>query len=412
MIKFQSKTKVFDWTIPYEWEVKKAYIKYKNKKIIDYKNNPLHLVGYSKSVKKNVDYKELLKHLHTKPNLPKAIPYVTSYYKKGWGFCISYNQFKKLKKGTYEVLIKSKFKKGTLDIGEIFIPGKLKKEIIISTNICHPNMINNELCGPSIITYIAKFFMRRKNNLNLSLRFVLFPETIGAIAYINKKFYELRNNFVAGYHITCFGDRGPFSLITSKYNNSYSDIIAKKIIKNKKNKKIYSFKECGSDERQYNFPGVDLPVATLTRSMFGKYKEYHTSLDNFNIISPNSLTQSFNFLKKIIETINHSFKTYNYISNTSYLSNNEQFKEKYSKNIKKDYTVKSLTKCEPFLTKRKLYRTTSKNLLNSNERDMFNLLYYGDNLKLSVIANYLNRPITKLYKIAKILKKHNLISLQ
>ena len=412
IIRFKTNQRVFDWKIPYEWEVKKAYIKYKNKKIIDFKNNPMHLVGYSRSIKKNIDYSELKNFLYTRPNLPNAIPYVTSYYKKNWGFCITHNQFKKLKKNSkYEVLIDTKFKKGTLDVGEIYIPGKLKKEIILSTNICHPNMVNNELCGPAILTYIAKHFLN-ENKINLSIRIVFFPETIGSIAYINKNFNKLKKNFFAGYHITCFGDMGPFSLLTSKYNNSVSDIAAKKTLKNLTNKRIYSFKNAGSDERQYNFPGVNLPVATLTRSLFGKYKEYHTSLDNFSLINNKSLTESFNFLKNIINNISNDIILYT--KNLSYKTKSDpkDFKKKYHVKTKNDFLIRSLTVCEPFLSKRNMYRTLSKNLLSKFERNMFVILHYGDNLELSCISKFLREPINNLYKIAKYLKKHKLIEMK
>lgn len=184
------------------------------------------------------------------------------------------------------------------------------------------------------------------------------------------------------------------------------------MLKKRKEKKIYSFKNCGSDERQYNYPGVNLPVATLTRSLFGKYKEYHTSLDNLKITSTKSLRDSFNFLKDILNNINTDFKNNNYDLNAIYLSNIEKFKKKNSKKIKKDFTVKSLTICEPFLTKRKLYRTTSKKTLNVNESIMFNILYYGDNLKLSTISNYLKKPFGKLYKMAKKFEKYKLIKLE
>jgi len=157
---------------------------------------------------------------------------------------------------------------------------------------------------------------------------------------------------------------------------------------------------------------VNLPVATLTRSLFGKYKEYHTSLDNFNIISVKSLTDSFNFLKKVINKINTEIKIDDKILNTNHLSDSTEFQKKYNKKIKKDFKIKSLTICEPFLTKRKLYRTLSKKTLDTNEQNKFNILYYGDNLKLSTISNYLKRPFHKLYKVAKNLEKHKLIKLE
>ena len=147
----KSGTKVFDWQIPSEWNVKEAYVSnLHGKKIIDFKKNNLHLMGYSKPINKILTYNSLKKHLYSLKSQPNAIPYITSYYKKNWGFCISHKKKKLLKKGRYKVVIDSNFKKGNLKYGEIYLKGKKNKEILISTNICHPSMGNNETSGPVV----------------------------------------------------------------------------------------------------------------------------------------------------------------------------------------------------------------------------------------------------------------------
>ena len=94
-----SGSKSYDWTVPPEWNVKKAYVKDKNGKIIiDIKNNNLHLVGYSTPCNFFVSKKKLFNHIHSVKNQPNAIPYITSYYKKYWGFCVTEKFKKNLKK--------------------------------------------------------------------------------------------------------------------------------------------------------------------------------------------------------------------------------------------------------------------------------------------------------------------------
>ena len=183
--------KVFDWKIPNEWNVKEAYIIDKfNEKIIDLKNNNLHLVGYSEPINKILNKKKLLPYLHSLPNQPSAIPYVTSYYRKNWGFCITENQ-KKIKKkyssnDKFRIFINSSFNKnGNLNYGELVLKGKSKQEILISTYICHPSMANDELSGTIVSLSLIKYFQNFKN-LSKTLRFIFIPETIGSIAFCIK----------------------------------------------------------------------------------------------------------------------------------------------------------------------------------------------------------------------------------
>ncbi len=408
ILEFESGKKVYDWKIPEEWNVEDAYIKYKNKKIIDFKKNNLHLVSYSEPIDEILSYKELNKNLYSIKEKPNAIPYVTSYYKKRWGFCLNHKTRKKLKKDEkYTIYINSSFKKkGSLSIGEIYIKGKVRQEIILSTNICHPSMVNNELCAPVILSFISKYF-KNKNNY-FSIRILFLPETVGCITYLKENLKKLKRNFRAGYHVSCFGDKGKFSIVSTKYENSYSDHIAKKVLKNYGKFKTYPFKYCGSDERQYNFPGIDIPIATLTKTKFGIYKEYHTSLDNLKITNPSTLKKSFNLIRDLINEINKDKKKI--VKNNSVINN--KFIQKDHKNRKYNQKVYSLTKCEPFLSKRNLYRDLSKDLLTNNELIMFNILYYGDGIKITDISKLLNEKDFKVLSIAKLLEKNDLIKLK
>ncbi len=347
--KIKSGTKVYDWTIPDEWHVKKAYIQnLDGKKIIDFKDNNLHLVGYSKKIDKKLSLGELKKNLHFIKNQPNLIPYVTSYYSKNWGFCISFNQLKKLKEKYYRVVIDSSFKKGNLKYGELYIKGKTKKEILFSTYICHPSMANNELSGPVVSLMLYKILNQKKNYY--SYRFVFLPETIGSISFINKNLSNLKKNLIAGFVNTCMGDNNNYSFLSSRNGDTYADHVSKYALDNIIVKyKKYSFIERGSDERQYCSPGVDLPVCSVMRTKYGEYKEYHTSGDNLDYISAKGLLGSLNILLNICEI------------------------------IEKNHYCKSAFICEPFMSNKKLdYPSISKKNNYNNIKDIMNIIAYSD----------------------------------
>ena len=386
--KFKSGTKVFDWNIPEEWNVTDAYVidKYNNK-IIDFKKNNLHLVGYSVPIKKILQKKELFKNLYFLKNQPKAIPYITSYYKRRWGFCISYNEYKILDKryslnDKFKVVINSNLnKKGDLNYGELILKGKSKKEILISTYICHPSMANNELSGPIVSMSIINYFKKKK--LNKTLRFVFIPETIGSIAYLSKNIKYLKENVIGGYNLSCIGDERQHSCMFSKYQNSPSDeavIEAYKSLKIKKYK-IYSFLKRGSDERQYNSPGINLKISSIFRTKYGEYPEYHTSLDNFNLVTLKGCVGGFNVARKSIEIL-----------------------------LQRIYP-KCKIMCEPQLGKRGLYPTLSTKDRTKENKSYRNFLQYADGTNsLEKISNLIQLDLNSVKKIYSILLKNNLIN--
>ena len=187
-----SGSKVFDWVVPKEWNVKEAYIITPDgEKICDFSTNNLHLVGYSISFDGKITLNKLKDHLYTIPEQPNAIPYITSYYKERWGFCISQNQFKKLKDGIYHVVVDTSLTDGVLNYGELLIKGKNSKEIFLSTYICHPSMANNELSGPSVLTFLAKW-LEEIRKTEYSYRIIFVPETIGSIVYLSLNYKEMK----------------------------------------------------------------------------------------------------------------------------------------------------------------------------------------------------------------------------
>ena len=382
ILNFNSGKKVFDWQIPKVWNLKEAWVKNKNnKKIIDFRSNNLHIVGYSQSVDKIISLNELKKKIYTLKNQPDAIPYVTSYYKKDWGFCLQYNKFKELKDDEYHVYINSTFQKGKLKIGELLIKGETKKEVLISTYICHPSMANNEISGIVVSTKLAQWIKKKRRKF--SYRFLFLPETIGSIAYLSKNYKYLKKNIVAGYVLTCIGDNRNYSMLESKQKNSLSDIVAKKILK-KKNGKIYNWSSRGSDERQYCSPGIDLPVASLMRTKYGEYPEYHTSLDQIgNVVTARGLSGGFEFVKEVIET------------------------------LEKQMFPKSKTLCEPFLSKKKIYPTLSKKgSVSTSLSKKLEYLSHCDGKKSFVEISYnLNLKSKETKKIIQFLKRNNLIKL-
>jgi aminopeptidase-like protein len=297
-------TKVFDWEIPKEWNIKDAYILTPDgKKIADFKVNNLHVVNYSVPVNKSVSLDELKMHLHCIPEMPDAIPYVTSYYKENWGFCIAYNEFNSLKEGQYTVVIDSRLEAGSLTYGECVLEGETKREILFSTYLCHPSMANNELSGPLVQAFLYSRIMsmpRRK----YTYRFVNAPETIGVIAYLSKRGEHLTKNLDAGFVLTCCGDSGNFVYKLSKRKDSIGDKAATHVLASKNTPhEVVPFSVGGSDERQYCSPGFNLPVGSLTRSMYQRYAQYHTSLDNKNLISFSALKETVDTYFEIVKAL-------------------------------------------------------------------------------------------------------------
>jgi len=372
----------FDWVVPNEWTVRDAYIADEfGNRIVDFKTHNLHVIGYSEPIDIWLNRQELDSYLYSLPEQPNAIPYVTSYYERRWGFCLSHNQRLAMPSGLYHVLIDSDLKPGVLNYAELIIPGEINEEIFISTYICHPSMANNELSGPVVTTALAQWLNSLKNR-RYTYRIVFIPETIGSIIYLSKNIDQLKKRVIGGFNITCVGDERCYSFLPSRAGNSLSDDVAQHVLKyTDKNYKRYTWLDRGSDERQYCSPGIDLPIATIMRSKYGEYPEYHTSLDDLSFITPSGLEGSLMALQRAINI------------------------------IEKNIYPKVTRLCEPHLSKYGLYSTLSSKNLDHQIQTMMNLITYCDgSYSLLEIANLINEPFWELIPIVNKLKANGLLS--
>jgi aminopeptidase-like protein len=376
-----SGTKAFDWTVPDEWHVKDAYVlDSAGVKVIDFKINNLHLVGYSASIDVFVELDELDDHLHSLPEQPTAIPYITSYYEDRWGFCLSHEQRVKLKPGTYHVVIDADKEPGVLNYAELILPGRSKEEVFLSTYICHPSMANNELSGPVVTTALAKWLVSLKNR-EYTYRIIFIPETIGSIVYLSMNYKYLKKYVIAGFNITCIGDDHCYSYLPSRDGETLSDRVALHVLGNiDHNFKRYTWLDRGSDERQYCSPGIDLPIATIMRSKYAEYPEYHTSLDDLNLVTDSGLNGGFVAIQDAIKVIENNFY----------------------------YECEVL--CEPQLGKRGLYPTLSTKNSNNFVNVLTGVISYCDGKKTVLeIAEILGISFFEVNEVIQTLVEQGLV---
>lgn len=308
----------------------------------------LHVVGYSEPVDVTLSLDELQQHLHSLEEQPDAIPYVTSYYRRTWGFCLSHNERMALRPGNYRVVTDSTLAPGFMTYGDVVIPGRSEKTVLLTSYVCHPSMANNELSGPVLLAALARLLRSRENRL--TYRLILVPETIGTIYYLSRHLEELKRTVIAGFVLSCVGDDRDYSYLPSRRGNTLADRVLRHVLDAyHPGYSRYTFLDRASDERQYNSPGVDLPVIPFARSLYRRYPEYHTSLDDLSVISPEGLQHSFETMLRCIDI------------------------------MEGNQTYKCNCLCEPQLGKRGLYPTTSvKNGYGDAVRITIDSLAYCD----------------------------------
>jgi aminopeptidase-like protein len=378
-----SGTQAFDWTIPDEWTIRDAYIEDEGgNHIVDFKNSNLHVVGYSEPVDGWFELAELEPHLHSIPAMPDAIPYVTSYYRRYWGFCLTDRQRKTLKPGRYRCVIDSDLQPGVMNYGELILPGSDRREILLSTNICHPSLGNNELSGPVVSAALAQYLAQMPGR-RFTYRILFLPETIGSIAYLSRNLEVMKRNTIAGFVVVCCGDDRAYSYLESPTGDSLADRAARHVMRRHyPEHKRYSYLDRGSDERQYCSPGVDLPVASIMRSRYACYPEYHTSLDDLSVISPSGLAGGFAAHRRAIEA------------------------------IEANRTYRTTVLCEPQLGRRGMYGWLSKDGKNRTDSAVIqNVLSYSNGQRdLLAIADHIGIDIAECAAIAERLAAADLLT--
>jgi aminopeptidase-like protein len=320
-----SGTRVFDWIVPKEWNIREAWIKDPaGKKIIDFQNSNLHVLNYSTPVHARLSLKDLKEHLYSLPEHPDWIPYRTSYYNENWGICLPHNQLLGLSEGEYEVFIDSSLEDGHLTYGEYYLRGETDAEVLLSAHVCHPSLANDNLSGVAVATFLAKEL--GKLSLKYSYRFLFIPGTIGSITWLSLNESQI-SRIKHGLVFTCLGDPGNYTYKKSRRGDAEIDRAVTEVLKNSGEAfEIREFSPYGYDERQFCSPGFNLPVGCFTRTPHAQYPEYHTSADNLDLVRPEYLVDSFSKCLAIFQVLEN---------NRVYLNQNP--------------------KCEPQLGKRGIY---------------------------------------------------------
>jgi len=322
-----SGTRVFDWTVPREWNIRDAWIAdAAGKRVVDFRESNLHVVNYSAPVRRRLSLAELRPRLHSLPAQPELIPYRTSYYAEDWGFCLAHRVLEQLSEGEYEVCIDSDLGAGHLTYGECILPGATADEILLSVHSCHPSLANDNLSGMVVAAHAARHLAAVSRRHTIRILFI--PGTIGSITWLAQHEDDARR-IRHGLVLSCLGDPGPSSYKRSRRGTALVDRAAEHVLRFAGAHRLLDFVPYGYDERQYCSPGFDLPVGCLTRTPNGKFPEYHTSADNLGFVRPEFLQESLAKLLAILEVLEHDGR---------YLNLNP--------------------KCEPQLGRRGLYRNT------------------------------------------------------
>lgn len=299
-----SGTQVFDWETPPQWNCRSACLTGPDGAVVcDIGQSNLHVVNYSEGVDRELTLDELQPHLHSLPHLPDAVPYVTSYYNRTWGFCLSHTQRLALKPGAYRVRIDADFSHGRVPLAHTFLDGDSDREILISSYLCHPSLANNELSGPLVLLGLyrrLKAWPRRRHRF----RFVLNPETIGSLCYLHLYGEDLKASMDAGLVLTCLGGPGDLTYKSSRRETAAVDRLAEHWQGRGEALRLRPFTPIsGSDERQYCSPGFNLPVGQFARCAYGDYDGYHNSLDTKDFMTIDALVRSVDEIEAFLREL-------------------------------------------------------------------------------------------------------------
>jgi len=402
-----SGTRCYDWEVPEEWHIKDACIKdAAGEKIVDFQDSNLHVVNYSIPKNKKMTFQELKPHLHSLPQLPGAIPYRTSYYFRDWGFCLTHNQLQKMdRNGIYHVYIDSRLSKGSLQYGECHIKGKSREEILISTYCCHPSMGNDNLSGMVLWSFLLRELKSRTTRY--SYRFLIAPETIGAICYLCQNEKEMKN-VTGGFTITTVAGPGSIGYKNTFLENHLIDRVVKRVFEEQDIQYInYPFDINGSDETHFSAPFFRIPVGTICKDKYCEYDFYHTSLDNLDFINASYLVETLKIYLYVIEAMerNHTYRSLHPFSEPmlgkrGLFPNTGGHINQQASSLSKDRLERE-------------YKTSSGRPIHAKELDMIRWMMFLSDGKTTLldIAEKTKFPLKNLYEIAEILRSEDLLEL-
>lgn len=307
------------WQVPEKWTCHEAYLEtLDGKRLIDYADHPLHVVSYSLPFEGVVSRQELLKHLQVHPRLPNAIPFSFKYYDRDWGLCTTQNLRDSLQDEAYRVVIRTTFEPGTLKVGEVVIPGQSNQSIVLVAHLCHPAMVNDDLSGVVVGVDVMRKLAEQNQPLYYTYRLLILPETIGSVAYLSHN-ESLIPSMTGGLFLEMLGNDSPHALQGSFQPESQVDRSFRTAFKSLDPQGYTGAYRTiiDNDERQFNAPGVRVPMLSLSRveapKSSGKppYREYHSSFDAPAIVSQERLEASRELVLGLIKANEHNQRVVN-----------------------------------------------------------------------------------------------------
>ena len=310
--KYPTGTHCWTWITPEKWTCHEAYLEtLSGNRLFSYADNPLHVVSYSLPFEGDVSREELLNHLHVHPKISEAIPFKFKYYERDWGLCCSENLRDSFKDDRYRVVIKSSFSYGTLKVGEVVVPGESDESIVLCAHLDHPAMVNDDLTGVVVGIDVMRELLKQRN-LRYTYRLLILPETIGSVAYLSHN-EELIPNMKGGLFLEMLGlDNAPALQLSFDGNTELDQCFALAMEEHDSDGWAGAFRTCiGNDERQFNAPGVRVPMLSLSRVLPPSardwpYREYHSSYDTPALLSVQRLEDSSDLIMQMIDTLENN----------------------------------------------------------------------------------------------------------
>ena len=409
LLEIPSGSQAFDWQVPPEWNIHGAYLETEDgQRLLDFADNNLHVVNYSLPVDELLTWEQLRPHLHSLPDLPEAIPYRTSYYTPDWGFCLPHEQLQAMDQGlNYRAVIQATLAPGSMTLGESLLPGASGQEFLLSSYCCHPSLANDSLSG--VVLWALLLRELQANHHRHAYRFVILPETIGAIAYLAAN-QEAMQRLRGGWIPTTVAGPGPFGY---KHTFRGDDLIDRVVLQTFREQGVepilYPFDVNGSDEKQYSAPGFRIPVGTICKAKYYEYDEYHTSLDNLDFIRPEHLIDSLKLYLLAIEKLELN-RTY--ISLAPYSEPMFGKRDLYP-SLGGTIKQKAADLARAHAERRYQIRLETEAGIRGDSLDAMRwLMFYGDGAtSLLQIAERTGLPVRQLYETAERLRRHDLLAL-
>jgi aminopeptidase-like protein/aminoglycoside N3'-acetyltransferase len=333
---YPSGSECWTWIVPEKWTCHEAWLETMDgRRLFSYADHPLHVVSYSLPFEGVVSRDELFRHLHVHPKEPEAIPFIFKYYERDWGLCCNRRLKESLTDDRYRVVIRTDFSYGTLKVGEVVAPGESDEAIYLCSHLCHPAMFNDDLSGVVVGMDVMRRLLQRPIR-RYTYRYLIVPETIGGVAYLAHN-EALVPRMKGGLFLEMLGLDQPHALQLSFGGSTELDELWSLVLKGRD---PYGWTGAfrtviGNDERQFNGPGVRVPMLSLSRvlpptSPDWPYRQYHSSLDNPSLGSIRRLEESRDLVLSMIDALEENSVPVNRFKGEAFCSRYGLFVDGYS----------------------------------------------------------------------------------